>query len=411
LRGKRVKRLHAAAKLAQGPGKLGRAKRALLFATPIALLAGIGVIVDVTFLRGNSSRSPAAGVPTPVRFVRKAQSLAELLEMSPDQLKDIDIAERNLLCATGLPGAEKLDIGRCLARLDEWAAKARYETRRHLYRAHDPKWADHYKHSENWLRAEFLAQVLQEDCGVHYNPERVRNIDFTKSQDLFIHGMIDDANGGTCSSMPVLYVAVGRRLGYPLKLVLAKAHVFARWDDGHERFNIETTSNGETGSYPDEHYRNWPEKWTPAEARANRYLISLSPAEELASFLGNRGHCLLDNGHAKEALDVYAAARKLAPQDPASLSWMRQARARLRPPVLDDNGTRPPRRGPDMHQNDPLAEIDRMNAMNRAKIGPSWPQTPGGPRPPSPDGPRPPQPGAPDPYQPRQPPIPGQPPK
>ena len=29
---------------------------------------------------------------------------------------------------------------------------------------------------------------------------------------------------GTCSSLPVLQVAVGRRLGYPLKLVTTKGH-------------------------------------------------------------------------------------------------------------------------------------------------------------------------------------------
>ena len=47
---------------------------------------------------------------------------------------------------------------------------------------------------------------------------------------LFIHGIIDGP-GGTCASMPVLYVAVGRRLGYPLKLVEARGHLLLRWDD------------------------------------------------------------------------------------------------------------------------------------------------------------------------------------
>ncbi len=40
--------------------------------------------------------------------------------------------------------------------------------------------------------------------------------------------MIADDNGGTCVSMPVLYTAVARRLGYPVKLVLAKGHAFCR---------------------------------------------------------------------------------------------------------------------------------------------------------------------------------------
>jgi len=197
---------------------------------------------------------------------------------------------------------------------------------------------------------------------------------------------------------------VGRRLGYPLKLVTTKAHVFVRWDDGKERFNIETTSNGGTDSYPDDYYRTWPEEWTDAEAKANRYLISLSPAEELAQFLANRGHCLLDNGHAKEAFDTYAMARKLAPQDPAYLSWMRQADARLRPPAYaaGPNGYREP---PTVYRNaDPTAEIDRINAINRANMQRMAPQPPGMQQPAV-------RPGVPNPYQPYQPPVPGQPPR
>ncbi|MFB3893016.1 MAG: transglutaminase family protein [Phycisphaerae bacterium] len=340
---------------------------------------------------------------------RTVNSLDELLGLSPEHLAGVDLAEMNLLCATGLPGAEGLDIDRCLARLDEWAAKVKIETDRHLYRAHDPRWAEHYKNSENWLRAELLAQVLQEECGVHYNMERVRNIDFTKSKDLFIHGMIDDANGGTCASMPVLYAAVGRRLGYPLKLVLTKAHVFVRWDDGSERFNIETTCIGGTDSYPDDHYRTWPEKWTDAEAKANRYLVSLSPAEELASFLGNRGHCLFDNGRADEAREAYAAASRLAPLDPAYRSWLAQAEGKL-----------PGRRqlGPEQiiaHQRDqemgkkrvagggvidPMGEAERINEINRQNMQRAMRLPPGPNKHTVPNGPGPSHGGAPGPNEP-----------
>ena len=147
--------------------------------------------------------------------------------MTPDEIAKTDIAVLNLLCAQGLPGAEKLDIDACLAH-NRWLGcnGEERETARHLYRVNDPRYADHYKHSEAVLRMEMLLQVLQEDLGVHYNLERVRDINFTDSRDLFIHGMIADKNGGTCVSMPVLYAAIARRLGYPVKLVLAKEHVF-----------------------------------------------------------------------------------------------------------------------------------------------------------------------------------------
>ncbi len=122
-------------------------------------------------------------VPAPAKPVRPARSLDDVLKTAPGQLAQLDIAEMNLLCATGLPGTEGLDIRHCLARLDEWAGRVRIETDRHLYRAHDPRWAEHYKRSENWLRAEFLAQVLGEDCGVHYNAQRIRDIDFRNAME------------------------------------------------------------------------------------------------------------------------------------------------------------------------------------------------------------------------------------
>lgn len=406
MRGKRAKRLRAAARQGQKSVRPNRAKRILLFAAPVVvLLAGVAAVGHFGFFRSHSAKPVAASTPPPVKVVRMAKTLDDLLRMPAENIQYVDIAEMNLHCAEGLPGAERLDIAKCLARLDEWAERVRDVTGRHLYRAHDPRWAEHYKHSENWLRVEFLAQILQEDCGVHYNMQRIRDIDFGNSKDLFIHGMIDDSNGGTCTSMPVMHVAVGRRLGYPLRLVLTRAHIFVRWDDGQERFNVESTGEGGTDSYPDEHYKTWPEKWNAVETRANRYLISLTPAEELACFLGSRGHCLLDNGHAKEALDTYATARRLAPLDPAYPSWMRMAQSRL-------PGYR-----------DPLAEAERIIANQQEAARREWmrgqaggttaPRLPNGipvegpspprlgvPQPPLPYGPYGPQPGVPQPYQP-----------
>ena len=335
-------------------GNPGKSRKLFGLAFPCMIVAGVALVAYLAFF---SNAAPVASTPT---ATRKARSLDALLAMAPDQLAQVDIAEMNLLCATGLPGAENLDIDKCLAKLDEWAARVKFETARHLYRAHDPRWAEHYHNSENYLRAEFLLQVLQEDLGVHYNMDRVKNIDFGKSKDLFIHGLVDDTNGGTCASMPVAYVAVGRRLGYPLKLVQTKAHVFVRWDDGKERFNIEGAGNG-FSSNPDDYYKSWPMKSTDAEVKANRYLISLSPAEELGDFMASRRHCLLENGKDKEAFAAYAQAHRLAPLDPAYHAWMREAEARFNPHAF---------REPPLvyHPVDPLEGYNRINTINRANM-------------------------------------------
>ena len=236
--------------------------------------------------------------------------------MVPADLAKVDLAVVNLLCSKGLPGAEAIDIPAAQSKLNEWAAKVKAETQRHLYRVTDPKYADHYAHSEARLRAEFIVQCLQEDCGVHYNMERVRQVDFSKPDDLFIHGMVNSRNGGTCSSMPVLYAAIGRRLGYPIRLVLAKQHVFCRWDDGKERFNIEAAGNGGIDYPPDEYYRAWPIAISDGEMASGEFLKSLSPQEELAVFLLQRACCLRAHRGTNEERACLAEALQLMPNSP-----------------------------------------------------------------------------------------------
>jgi hypothetical protein len=236
-----------------------------------------------------------------------------LLDKSPGELGEIDFALMNLLCAKGLPGAEGMDVPALLAKLDSWAEVVRNETERHLYRVNDPSYGEHYAHSEARLRAEFIVQVLQEDCGVHYNVERIRDVNFANSQDMFIHGMVGSNNGGTCASLPVLYTAIARRLNYPVKLVLAREHIFMRWDDGKEQFNIDGAGNAGV-DYPDDaYYRTWPHPITDKMMESGEFLKSLTPAGELSVFLLNRGVCLHENGRFAEAVEAYAAAHRLMP--------------------------------------------------------------------------------------------------
>ena len=145
-------------------------------------------------------------------------SLAGLLAMQPESLQRVDIGEMNLLCAQGLPGAEQLDIPACLRTLDQWTEHVRSETQRHWYRfEQNPA---EFEHSEGYFRMLMLAVVLEEDFRVRYDPDRRINPQnasssddfFADSSDVFMHGLLGPKRQGTCSSMPVLTVAVGRRL-------------------------------------------------------------------------------------------------------------------------------------------------------------------------------------------------------
>ncbi|MBU0637799.1 MAG: hypothetical protein KKB50_02965 [Planctomycetes bacterium] len=275
----------------------------------------LGATLGVSSILGFQALQPAIDARLdPPRVREMPTSYYDLLAMSPDELAKVDIALMNLLCAKGLPGADNLDIPAVLKQIDEWAAKVKFETERHLYRVKDPRYAEHYANSEARLRAEFIVQVLQEDCGVRYNPERVYAPDFRDSRDMFIHGMLPGASGGTCASMPVMYVAIGRRLGYPMKLVQAKAHLFCRWGDGQERFNIEGASNGNVNYDPDEYYHTWPKPLSKADLASGVFLSSMTATQELAVFLDIRGVCCRANHRLPDARAAYAEAHRLEPR-------------------------------------------------------------------------------------------------
>ena len=224
----------------------------------------------------------------------------------------------NLLCAEGLAGIDSLNVDGCLALLETMTAQVRGETERHFYRFRTGP--EEFQNSEGFFRMVMMGVVLTEDFGVHYAPDKIgtaaeaRMDDgfFADAKDVFLQGVTGPGRQGTCSSLPVLQVAVGRRLGYPLKLVTTKGHLFVRWEDNRERFNIETTGQG-VNRFGDDYYRRWPLAVTGDEEKTEGYLRSLGPSEELAVFLSIRGMCLRQAGRLPEAAEAFAAATRLAP--------------------------------------------------------------------------------------------------
>lgn len=311
-----------------------------------ATVATLGAVAVMSSMPARSARTPpvacpVASAPPSSPIIRRSdaltpKSLAELLALPSDQLERVDIALMNLLCAEGLPGSESLDIQAVLATLDAWAEGVALETARSYAQfLRDP--AD-YENSEGYFKALVLVTVLERDLGVRYNLERADQPDFRNSKDQFIHGMVNDSNGGTCVSMPVVDLAIGRRLGYPLKLALAREHVFWRWDDGRSPpMNFNNAGRG-LRSDPDEFYRSWPRPITDEDLKHREFLVSLTPAEELAVFLAARGHCLMANGRYKDALEAYRAAADRHPPATAYRIFIAEANAALNPPILVQPG-------------------------------------------------------------------------
>lgn len=343
----------------QLPTSSSRKKLIVHTALAIVLLALIGGIVwksvrsadHVPVAMPNAALIVNAGAtPLHTMFTVAPKTLDELLDLPAEQLAQVDIARMNLLCATGLPGAKDLDeptIRQYLTRLDQWAAKVKFETERHLYRLTDPRYRDHtehYQHSEARFRAEWLVLVLQQEIGLHYHagfvPQDEAVPPFKTSKETFIHGLLDhedahQAFGGNCVSLPVAYAAVGRRLGYPVKLVCAREHVFCRWEGidspnpaWRDRFNFDGAGAGFSID-PDEFYLSWPSKSYPDQVQMCGWLESLTPQEELSVFMAGRGAVLSHvNRDFGGALVAYAHAARLRPASSQSVDRVRY--------ILDD---------------------------------------------------------------------------
>jgi hypothetical protein len=303
-------------------------------------LAAVGALLVVSAFVASSlllHRRPAVSespntTPSPSR-ANAPRTLSELLALKPDKLEGIDIALMNLLCAESLPGAEDLNVSEHLATLDQWAQHAKGEIDRNYHHfREDPAY---YYRSEAFYKMLMLAVVVYEDFGIRYNPKwiaspsEIRGNDhfFADSRDILIHGMVGPQRMGTCSSMPVLYIALGRRLGYPLKLVTTKQHLFMRWDGPTERFNMDATGKG-LDKYDDDYYKRWPFPLTAQEIREQDYLKSLSSREELSVFLSIRGACLTDAGRLADATAALEAAYRLAPNWTGNQVMLAEARQR-----------------------------------------------------------------------------------
>ncbi len=285
------------------------------------------------------SKSVALPVAPTVLSQRSSQpqTLKELLALPADQLETVDVAVMNLLCAEGLRGAENLDVQSALDTLDAWARHVSSETLRNFHRfAANPK---EYGHSLAHYRMMMLVTVLQQDFGTIYNPERAlpqlrgerepSDVFFADSKDVFLHGLLSGKHVGTCSSLPVLFVAVAQRLGYPVTLAAATGHFYVRYEDGGEHLNIEATSVG-FSTYPDEHYRRWPFPLSDEEVRTYGLLRPMNKRQMLGSFLTIRANTLTSMKRFDEAAAAWAQAARLLPETPALNRIVERTRQRAK---------------------------------------------------------------------------------
>ncbi|QJW93259.1 hypothetical protein [Frigoriglobus tundricola] len=262
----------------------------------------------------------------------------KLALLSNGELGRYDVADVHLSCAEGLPGADEIDRNYCLYKLDDWKDRVKEYTT--LLMPQFRRKPREYENSEAYFRALAMITVLQRDCGVRYNPAKIPDDVPFGTADCFIHGIIQ-GEGGTCASLPVVYAAVGRRLGYPIKLVTTRAkkggHLFVRWDDPKtgERFNIEASGHG-MGTPDDDYFREGLYDVSPEVEVDGCYLQSKTPRMELAGFLSSRAFQWSFVRDWWRCVDAWAWAAALVPENKlyrnslktSMIEWDKEQRAR-----------------------------------------------------------------------------------
>jgi len=228
----------------------------------------------------------------------------------------VDPAVVNLAVARGIPQFADLDVERYIRQLDSWAAEIKFDIKRHHYRfEQNPA---EFDQSEARYQIDWLISDVYTVFRIDYD---VLDIDFSDPSNLFINGIVDRGLG-TCISLPMLHVALGWRLGMPIKPVDVPTHVFARWDDGRDRINIEATGYGDT--LPDARYE---ELYFVSKAAKERgaELASLTPRQTLALLLLARASHWEAVGDQNQRIADALRANVLFPEYPLAITELEAA--------------------------------------------------------------------------------------
>jgi len=136
--------------------------------------------------------------------------------------------------------------------------------------------------------------------------------------DLFLPGILA-RKIGTCSSMPLLYMAVAQRLGVQMYVVQAPQHNFLRVVDPRSTVrNFEATSGGPIS---DAHYIE--EEHIPAAAvKSGAYMRTLTHHQYLAELLGINAGIWRREGQEGRAIAYYERALQIDPRSPNAVAGL-----------------------------------------------------------------------------------------
>ncbi len=224
-----------------------------------------------------------------------------------------DPVEVNLSVCLDITHFAGLNVQAYQSIVDQWAVDfdRRLPRAEQHFRATPQDWKDDVR----FFRLGMLCWYIGEVLGIRYKEDQVelKAVRYTNPRDLFLNGLIDTRQG-TCGNMPVLYLAIAWRLGWPVNLIIAGSHALCRFADGAVYYNIECTNFANGFRSPPDEFLQETYGISDEAIRIGSDLCPLTPRQMLGWFVGLRGRFHMDSGRTNQAAADYSLALSLFPE-------------------------------------------------------------------------------------------------
>lgn len=219
-------------------------------------------------------------------FPAETEAEKELEAMLAGPEDKIDLALANWLVIADLPPYKDLTRDQYFAMLDETTNRVRgmiEQARRHPLMAGDL--SDPARLAHVFCSAMIALGIDYADEFKVYTEGPGDALPLYRDTDnVFIAGLLKTRKG-SCVSMPMLYLVIGKRLDLPVHLVNVGQHTFIRWEQPGYRMNIETTIVRQVAMTPDEDNFLEVEHLTREELEGTNDLKNMSKRNVIASLL------------------------------------------------------------------------------------------------------------------------------
>jgi hypothetical protein len=188
------------------------------------------------------------------QFPPSTESELELERMLRGKDEDIDLALANWLVAADVPQFRDMTRQKYFVQLDDMVAQVRQDMERMKKVAesrgkgpNDPNTlCGIFCNAIIKLQFAYAEELRQETL----TPALMKGL-YSDADNIFLAGLFR-THRGSCVSMPLIYIVIGRRLGLPVHLVAIGRHYFIRWEEPRYRMNIESTIVDRVSVTPDD---------------------------------------------------------------------------------------------------------------------------------------------------------------